>query len=353
MPEHIGYLKEMGLDYGWGPTACIEWVLEHVHIYSGTGWGASIILTSVLLRLAVIKLSINASDGAGKMSAVADVIEPVNERLKKAQMNQDLTGMMVERQRISQIYKTIGFNPLKSFLPAAAQVVLGFCTWKLLRGMASLPVPGLEHSTFLWLTDLTTSDPYYILPLAMVGFLHLMGRLGGEMAQANQMNPKMKFFMIWIMPVISGAFTVPQPAAIQLAFVVSTVWGASQSYLLRTPRVRELLRISPLYKKNNGGAIDVRAPSSRVQTFKYEAPKPAPGSVEYEPEHKDLYWRMKKGLQSVQATGKKSMQSAGLLRKDETGVPRRLTSKFKQQAEKYEEMRQDERRRERKLSRKR
>ncbi|KAK8173244.1 60Kd inner membrane protein-domain-containing protein [Phyllosticta citrichinensis] len=350
MPEHIGYLKEIGLDYGWGPTACIEWVLEHVHIYSGTGWGASIIITGLLLRLAMFKLAVNASDSAGKMSAVVDVIGPANERLKKAQMSQDLTTMMAERQRISQIYKTVGVNPLSQFLPVGAQVVLGFCTWKLLRAMASLPVPGLEHSNFLWLTDLTTGDPYFILPLAMGGFLHVIGRLGGEMAQANQMNPQMKFIMIWIMPFISVAVTASQPAAIQLAFVVTTVWGASQSFLLRSPRVRELLGITPLYKKKDDGAIDVKARSSKVQTFKYEAPKPAPGSAAYEPEHKDLYWRMKKGVKSVQESGKKSMQSAGLLRKDETGVPRRMTSKFKQQAERYEEMRQEELKRERKLS---
>ncbi|KAK8434411.1 60Kd inner membrane protein-domain-containing protein [Phyllosticta citricarpa] len=354
MPEHIGYLKEIGLEYGWGPTACIEWLLEHVHIYSGTGWGASIAMTCLLMRLAMFKLAVNASDSAGKLAAINDVLVPANERLKKAQINQDLTNMMVERQRIKNIYKSVNVNPLAQFIPVGAQVVVGFCTWKLLRAMASLPVPGLEHANFLWFSDLTTGDPYYILPVAMGGFLHLIGRLGGEMGQAQRLTSTMRFVMLYIMPFISVAVTASQPGAIQIAFVVTTVWGAMQSFALRNARVRELLGMTPLYyKKPVANTINVAARrSSTVQTFKYEAPKPSPGSAAYEPEHKDLYWRMKKGLKTIQESGKKNMRDYGLLRKDESGVPRRMTSKFKKQAEAYEERRKEELKKELKKERK-
>lgn len=162
------------------------------------------------------------------------------------------------------------------------------------------------------------------------------------------MNPQMKFVMVWIMPVISVLVTASQPAAIQLAFVVTTVWGALQSFLLRNQTVRRILRITPLYVKNNSNVIDVK-PRSSVQTFKYEAPKPAPGSKDYEPEHKDLYWRMKKGVTGIAESGKKRMQDAGLAKKDESGLPRRMTSKFKEQAQRYEEKRQEELKREKKI----
>ena len=40
MPENIGYLQKIGLDYGYGPTSIMQWIVEHIHVYSGWGWGA-------------------------------------------------------------------------------------------------------------------------------------------------------------------------------------------------------------------------------------------------------------------------------------------------------------------------
>lgn len=38
-----------------------------------------------------------------------------------------------------------------------------------LRKMADLPVPSLQTGGLWWFTDLTASDPFYILPIAVTG----------------------------------------------------------------------------------------------------------------------------------------------------------------------------------------
>src|SRR5581483_2371770 len=51
IPERIGYLKEAcGLDFGWGPSSMMEWILEHIHIWGGFSWTASIVLLGIGLR---------------------------------------------------------------------------------------------------------------------------------------------------------------------------------------------------------------------------------------------------------------------------------------------------------------
>lgn len=59
------------------------------------------------------------------------------------------------------------------------QVPIGFATFRLMRGMADLPVPGLDDGGFLWLTDLTQSDPYFILPIVTGIAFHLTFKVSG------------------------------------------------------------------------------------------------------------------------------------------------------------------------------
>lgn len=177
IPERIGYLKELGLDYGWGPTATMEWLLEHVHVYTGTPWWASIMLTAVIVRLVLFKPYINLSDLTARMQALKPVLEPIQERMKVARASNDNIAAMQVRDELIRAYKLGGIKLYRSFVPIFAQMFLGFGVFRLMRGMASLPVPGLENGGLLWLKDLTIADPYLILPLAMGGILHLLGKV--------------------------------------------------------------------------------------------------------------------------------------------------------------------------------
>lgn len=162
--EQIGYLKDLGLDYGWGPTAFIQTLLEHVHIYSGTPWWGSIILTALLVRLALMRAYINAADTSARMAVLTPDVEPLKAQMKVAQQNQNKLELGRLTQEVRNLYKAADVKIWKVFIPML-QVPLGFGTFRLLRGMSELPVPGLENGGFLWLKDLTVADPYFILPL--------------------------------------------------------------------------------------------------------------------------------------------------------------------------------------------
>lgn len=163
-PEQIGYLKDLGLDYGWGPTAFIQTLLEHVHIYSSTPWWASIILTALLIRLALMRAYINAADTSARMAVLTPDVAPLKAQMKVAQQNQNKLELGRLTQEVRNLYKAADVKIWKVFVPML-QVPLGFGTFRLLRGMSDLPVPGLENGGFLWLKDLTVADPYFILPL--------------------------------------------------------------------------------------------------------------------------------------------------------------------------------------------
>ena len=176
IPEQIGYLKILGLDYGWGPTAFIESLLEHIHIYTGTPWWASILLTAVAVRLALLKPYIAAADVSARLAAIQPVTTPIRNKMMAAQKAGDQQGMLLARQELIAIHKKANIQTYKAFVPLV-QIFLGFGTFRLFRGMAALPVPGLETGGFLWLKDLTMSDPYFVLPVLTTGVFYMVMRV--------------------------------------------------------------------------------------------------------------------------------------------------------------------------------
>ena len=162
--EHLGFLKEMGLDYGWGPTAFVEYLLEHVHVYLGTPWWASIGISILIIRAALFKFFMDASDTSARRQHIKHLEDPINARVKAAKANRDQKALREAWSERSALYKSAGINLWKSFVPFL-QIPLGFGTFRLMRGMVSLPVPGLDTGGLLWISDLTQSDPYFILPI--------------------------------------------------------------------------------------------------------------------------------------------------------------------------------------------
>ena len=163
LQEHVGYLKALGLDYGWGPTALIEYLLEHVHIYSHTPWWGSIILTAFLVRASLLKLNINAADMGGRLARVTPLMKPLQAEMAAAKAAQDTTLMLTLSAKYRSMLKGEGVQMWKMFLPLI-QIPLGYGTFRLLQGMSRLPVPGLDEGGLLWIKDLTVADPYMTLP---------------------------------------------------------------------------------------------------------------------------------------------------------------------------------------------
>jgi YidC/Oxa1 family membrane protein insertase len=176
IPEQIGYLKSLGLDYGWGPTACVEWLLEHVHVLSGMPWYGSIIATALLVRVAMFYPYVGAADNAARLASVQHLTKPLTVKMQDATRANDTAMAMSIRREISKVHAQAGIKLWKTFTPVM-QMFVGYGTFVLLRGMGNLPVPGLETGGALWFQNLAVPDPYFLLPVATAGVLHWVLRV--------------------------------------------------------------------------------------------------------------------------------------------------------------------------------
>jgi YidC/Oxa1 family membrane protein insertase len=168
MPEKIGYLHAMGLEYGWGPTSMMQWLLEHIYIYSGMPWWASIAAVAIIVRAAIFKASLTAAEHTHRLQELRKNprFEEASRRMQEAILvSKNQEEMMNARMEVLKMQKAAGIQTWRTFVPLV-NLPVAFGMLRLVRGMAALPVPSLETGGMLWFTNLTVPDPLFILPVA-------------------------------------------------------------------------------------------------------------------------------------------------------------------------------------------
>lgn len=258
VPERIGYLSEIGINYGYGITSSLQYVIEHIHVSAGLPWWGSVAATAVILRIALLPLFLKSSDIMARSQALNPVLQPITNRMKAAQKAGDQVAMMSAWNELGAARKRAGISISGQFTPILAQGIIAYCGFRLVRAMATLPVPALKTEGPLWLQDLTLSDPYLILPIAMAGTIHLLVRMGGETGAAgtSEMAPGIQKFMLYGVPTLI-VFTMGwMPALTCIWFTSGGAIGIVQSQLLQRPAIRNFFGLTPLYKNKNAPKLD-------------------------------------------------------------------------------------------------
>lgn len=170
--DHSGQLQELGLDYGWGMTTLFEKCIETIYLQSGMGWAGSIIAAGVVVRCTTFVLQAASSDKMAVMSSLAPVTKPIQEKMEAALARGDKQQADLYKMQQAAIMKPYVGGMLATGGFMIAQAWIGFAAFRFLRAMADLPVPGMAHDGFLWFTDLSNRDPYFILPAATSAIMY-------------------------------------------------------------------------------------------------------------------------------------------------------------------------------------
>jgi YidC/Oxa1 family membrane protein insertase len=170
--DHAGQLKELGLDYGWGLTTVFERTIEQIYLNSGWGWAGSIMVAGVAVRCATFFFQALSSDKMAALAALKPLTSPIQEKLDDAIARGDKAAEQRYKMQQAQIMQPHmgGVFSMGGFM--IVQAWIGISAFRCLRAMGELPVPGMAHDGFFWFKDLTTSDPYYILPAAITGIFY-------------------------------------------------------------------------------------------------------------------------------------------------------------------------------------
>ncbi len=215
--EAIAPGLQLTVDYGLlTPIAePLFWVLNKLHGLTGN-WGWSIILLTLLIKLAFYKLSEAQYRSMARMKKFAPRIQSIKERYAD------------DRERLHQammdLYKKEGFNPLAGCWPMLVQFPVFIALyWVLLESVE------LRQADFMfWLNDLSSPDPYYVMPVLFGISMYLQQKLSG---QAMTMEPMQQRIMT-LMPIGLTFFFAFFPAGLVVYWFVSNVIGIAQQWFI-------------------------------------------------------------------------------------------------------------------------
>ncbi|KAH9905042.1 60Kd inner membrane protein-domain-containing protein [Xylariomycetidae sp. FL2044] len=275
IPERIGYLKDLGLDFGWGPTACCEWVLEHAYISTGMPWWACLAFVAFAWRVVFFVPQMHGAKHTALMQKAQSKPE-----FRKAQQEfqdaafrtKDQMAMLRARATMKSITQAEGASFWLPFI-GFAMIPFNFGMFRLLRAMATVPVPSLENGGLFWFTDLTVADPYFILPVCSIA-LTLLGFRQTMSANMKKSTPQMEAFtkaLPWVLPPFVFLGTCWLPAALQWFFLVFAMSHLVQSTATINPGVRRYFQLPEL---------QANAPvSDATKTLQGPMARPGPSTV--------------------------------------------------------------------------
>ena len=206
---------ELTVDYGLLTFIAkpIFWSLKHLHGLLGN-WGWSIILLTMFIKLAFYKLSAASYRSMANMRRMQPKMAQVRERYGD------------DRQRMSQammeLYKKEKINPLGGCLPIVIQIPVFISLYWVLLGSVELRQAGF----IFWIHDLSTKDPYYVLPLIMGISMFAQQRLSPSPPDPIQAKVMMA------LPVVFTLFFAFFPAGLVLYWVVNNVLSIAQQWYI-------------------------------------------------------------------------------------------------------------------------
>jgi len=217
MLEALAPGLELVKDYGWLTMLAkpLYWLLDQLHRIINN-WGWSIVALVLLLKIAFYWLNAKAYASMAKMKAVNPRITEMRERLK------DNPQQM--QQEMMRIYREEKVNPMGGCFPIMIQIPVFIALyWVLLASVEMRNTPWIG-----WIHDLSSPDPFYILPIFMTLTTILQTSLNP--APPDPMQAK----MMWFMPLAFSVMFFFFPAGLVLYWITNNVLSIAQQWVINT-----------------------------------------------------------------------------------------------------------------------
>jgi len=192
-------------------AAPLFWVLSWIHGWVGN-WGIAIILLTVLIKLLFYPLQEASYKAMAKMKVIAPKMQQLKERYGD------------DRQRMQkammELYQKEKVNPMAGCLPIVVQMPVFIALyWVILASVE------LRHAPFYgWIQDLSSIDPWYILPVLMGASMIIQTRLNPEPPDPIQAK------VMKIMPIAFSIFFFFFPAGLVLYWLVNNILSIAQQW---------------------------------------------------------------------------------------------------------------------------
>lgn len=217
--KQTGHALARSLDFGWLSVIAepLLFMLRWFHGITGH-WALAILLLTFVLKLVLLPLTNGTFRSQQKMAKLRPEMDKIQKEFKDDREGAGRAQMA--------LFKREKVNPLSGCLPMVLQMPIWFALYRVILSSVDL-----YHAPLgLWIHDLSSSDPYYVLPV-ILGFLMLAQSYltptpstGGSGQQA---------FLKYGMPAMFSVFMIALPSGLVLYILVNTVLTLIQNLIIR------------------------------------------------------------------------------------------------------------------------
>ena len=204
------------VDLGW--FAFFGWPLLYMlNMFYGLcgNWGLSIILLTVTVKLLFFPLTQRAFKSSQRMQAIQPEMKKIREEFKSnpEELN----------RRTMQLFRENKVNPLGGCMPMLIQMPIWIALYRVLLNSVDL-----FHTEWFYLQDLSSVDPYCIMPVIVV----IMMLIQQQFTPMGNMDPA-QARMMKMMPLLFGFFFFTFPSGLVLYIFVNMCLTIAQQWIIK------------------------------------------------------------------------------------------------------------------------
>ncbi len=219
------------IDMGWFAFIGkpLLWLMLKFYAFFGN-WGLAIILLTFIVKAATLYWTTKSMRSMKAMAALAPQM-----KILQAKYKGDNQRLQAESMAL---YKTHKVSPIAGCLPIFLQMPIWLALYRMLSSAGELYmqpfIPG-------WIDDLTSTDPFYILPFILVGTMFLQARLTPVTGDSRQQK-----FIQYGMPLMFGVMSFFFPAGLTLYIFTNTILSAVHSIYMNKYDKKSLATVAKI-----------------------------------------------------------------------------------------------------------
>ena len=264
----------------------LTWLLNAIHVHLGVPWAWAIVILTVLVRIAMIPLTVKQQQSFRAMQMLQPQIKKLQAKYKddRQKLNEE---MMV-------FYRENKVNPFGSCLPLIVQLPIFFALYVVLRDISKDVVEGDDLSMFWgWIPNITDSlnalPATTLWPLMIV---YVLSQMGSTLLMPTSVDPKLKYIFLFL-PVVFAYFIVSPPfgtsdfpAGLLIYWITTNLWTCGQAAVIRVwfpPPLPPSAQVEPAKKAQGGIAARLgigAKPTNQMPKAKKPKAKPAAAASE-------------------------------------------------------------------------
>ena len=220
-PKMMSALEKEGaeltraVDYGWFAIIAKPLFKALMWVNSFVGnLGFAIIIVTIALKLALFPLANKSYKAMQKMKDLQPRMADLKERYKD-----DREKFTMETMKM---YQTEKINPASGCWPVLMQIPIFFAMYKML--LVSFE---FRHAPFIgWITDMSSKDPYFVLPILMGISMYIQFKLQPTPPDDMQKN------IMRLMPIFMTVMFLMFPSGLVLYWLTNNVFSVGQQWYI-------------------------------------------------------------------------------------------------------------------------